>query len=138
MPASCEDALLQIKAAGSSWVTGYNNAMTHHADAESHWNLGQDHEAIEDILLSLYDIRQMGNELAGWSPYDYQGPIWWYLTNCVTELTLIQMIEAYINADDDARSAHRLLLDAYQASMYDKPFDREYHALWIQRFRSWQ
>ncbi len=80
----------------------------------------------------------MGNELAGWSPYDYQGPIWWYLTNCVTELTLIQMIEAYINADDDARSAHRLLLDAYQASMYDKPFDREYHALWIQRFRSWQ
>lgn len=53
------------------------------------------------------------------------------------ELTLVKMIEAYINADDDHRSAHRLLLDAYQASMYDKPFDREYHAAWIQRFRSW-
>lgn len=138
MPASCSDALTQIKAAGASWVTGYNNAANHHADAETHWGLGQDHEAIQDILLELYDIRQMGNELGGWIPYDYKGPIWWYLTNCVTELTLIQMIEAYINADDDARSAHRLLLDAYQASMYDKPFDREYHALWIQRFRSWQ
>jgi len=53
------------------------------------------------------------------------------------ELTLIKMIEAYIKADDDHRSAQRLLFDAYQASMYDKPFDREYHAQWIQRFRSW-
>lgn len=53
------------------------------------------------------------------------------------ELTLIKMIEAYIDADDDHRSAHRLLLDAYQASMYDKPFDQEYHTNWVQRFRSW-
>ena len=53
------------------------------------------------------------------------------------ELTLINMIQAYIDAHDDHRSAHRLLLDAYQASMYDKPFDKEYHAGWIQRFRSW-
>ncbi len=53
------------------------------------------------------------------------------------ELTLIKIIEAYIGADDDHRSAHRLLLDAYQASMYDKPFDQEYHASWIKRFRSW-
>ena len=44
------------------------------------------------------------------------------------ELTLIKMIEAYIDAPDDARSAQRLLFDAYKASMYDKPFDREYHA----------
>ena len=51
--------------------------------------------------------------------------------------TLLDFIEAYIDADDDHRHAHRLLIDAYQASMYDKPFDREYHALWIQRFRSW-
>jgi len=51
--------------------------------------------------------------------------------------TLIDFIEAYINADDDHRSAHRLLLDAYQSSMYDKPFDQEYHAQWVKRFRSW-
>jgi len=51
--------------------------------------------------------------------------------------TLIDFIEAYINAEDDHRSAHRLLLDAYQSSMYDKPFDQEYHAQWVQRFRSW-
>jgi len=53
------------------------------------------------------------------------------------ELTLVKMIEAYIAADDDHRSAQRLLFDAYQASMYDKPFDQEYHNSWVQRFRSW-
>lgn len=53
-------------------------------------------------------------------------------------LTLIKFIEAYINAEDDHRSAHRLLLDAYQASMYDKPFDMEYHKNWVQRFKQWQ
>ena len=52
--------------------------------------------------------------------------------------TLLDFIEAYINADDDHRSAHRLLIDAYQASMYDKPFDQEYHNSWVQRFKSWQ
>lgn len=54
------------------------------------------------------------------------------------QLTLIKFIEAYINADDDHRSAHRLLLDAYQASMYDKPFDMEYHKNWVARFRQWR
>lgn len=54
------------------------------------------------------------------------------------ELTLIKIIEAYLDANDDARSAQRLLFDAYKASMYDKPFDEEYHALWIQRFQSWE
>jgi len=54
------------------------------------------------------------------------------------DLSLVKWIEWYIDAKDDHRSAHRLLLDAYQASMYDKPFDKEYHASWIQRFRSWE
>jgi len=53
------------------------------------------------------------------------------------ELTLVKIIEAYIDADDDHRSAHRLLLDAFQASMYDKPFDLQYHSDWVKRFRSW-
>ncbi len=136
---SCSNALALIKSGASSFVTYYNRAMDHHSDAVTHWGLLEDHLAIEDILSELYDIRQMGSQWGGWDPYSYEGPIWWYLKNCVAEydLTLVKIIEAYIAADDDHRSAHRLLLDAYQASMYDKPFDQEYHASWIQRFRSW-
>lgn len=54
------------------------------------------------------------------------------------DFTLLTFIEAFINADDDHRSAHRLLLDAYQASMYDKPFDMEYHKNWVTRFKQWR
>lgn len=54
------------------------------------------------------------------------------------EFTLLTFIAAFINADDDHRSAHRLLLDAYQASMYNKPFDMEYHKNWVARFTQWQ
>lgn len=54
------------------------------------------------------------------------------------DFTLLTFIEAYIKADDDHRSAHRLLLDAYQASMYDKPFDMEYHKNWVTRFKQWR
>jgi len=54
------------------------------------------------------------------------------------ELTLLKMITAFIDAPDDHRSAHRLLLDAYQASMYDKSFDMEYHKNWVTRFKQWR
>ena len=50
----------------------------------------------------------------------------------------LDIIEAYINAHDDHRSAWQLLTDAYKASMYDKPFDLEYHTMWVQRFKSWR
>lgn len=59
------------------------------------------------------------------------------LYNWEHDMSLVKWIEWYINSNDDHRSAHRLLLDAYQASMYDKPFDQEYHNSWVQRFRSW-
>ncbi len=73
------------------------------------------------------------------SSFDY---VYWFnvhqgLYEMEPELSLLKMIDAYINADDDARSAQRLLFDAYQASMYDKPFDLEYHTDWVRRFRSW-
>ncbi|MBA7652689.1 hypothetical protein ES703_60528 [subsurface metagenome] len=54
------------------------------------------------------------------------------------ELTWLKVIEAYIAAEDDHRSAFQLLTDAYKASMYDKPFDLQYHKDWVQRFKSWR
>ena len=75
-----------------------------------------------------------------WDTSNFYESIYWANKDASAdyELTLVNMIQAYIDADDDHRSAQRLLFDAYQASMYDKPFDKEYHALWIQRFRSWE
>jgi len=54
------------------------------------------------------------------------------------EITIVDLIAAYIDAEDDHRSAWQLLTDAYKASMYDKPFDLEYHKTWVQRFMQWR
>lgn len=50
---------------------------------------------------------------------------------------LAKWILQYTAAHDDLRAGHRMIIDAYNASMYDKPFDQEYHTLWVQRFKSW-
>jgi len=92
--------------------------------------------SMSNLIWNLIDIRESAPDRSAFCE-----SIYWANKDVPAvaeyELTLVKMIEAYINADDDHRSAHRLLLDAYQASMYDKPFDKEYHALWVQRFRSW-
>lgn len=105
-------ALNSIITAGERWDDVWDRLLYGWTQSSGFWR-----------IISLVDgIHTDFDELCNGDPY---------------ELTLIKMIEAYIAADDDHRSAHRLLLDAYQASMYDKPFDKEYHAAWIRRFRSW-
>ncbi len=54
------------------------------------------------------------------------------------ELTLNKMLGAYISADELERRNHLLLTDAFRATMFDKPFDKEYHAFWVRTFKSWE
>lgn len=54
------------------------------------------------------------------------------------ELTLIKMLGAYIAAPEIDRRSHRYLLDAFRASMYNKPFDLSYHTEWVRRFATWE
>jgi len=63
----------------------------------------------------------------------------YYLEHCVggDEFSMEILFTAYLDAKDDERSAWQLLTDAYQASMYDKPFDLEYHKTWVARFKEW-
>ena len=127
----------------------YANSTSEVANALTNWNLPDDHAAIRNLITAA---SKTAESLGEWFDTYIYGYPRYNLIKLMTiiddrlaaleaagtyDLTLVKMIEAYIDADDDHRSAHRLLLDAYQVSMYDKPFDREYHALWIQRFRSW-
>ena len=128
------------------WAAGIQN---YHTAAQYEYGLGNDHEALGEVIGAIYFTWNFAHELINFG--FYVTGLWRILDLAAGirddiddlqnggeyELTLVKMIEAYINGDDDHRSAHRLLLDAYQASMYDKPFDQEYHASWVQRFRSW-
>ena len=137
---TCAGALLAMKSSASQSLTYSNRTLNHMSDAWVHWNALDDHEAIEDVLHGLSDANiAAGYAGYGYAPFDYVGPWWWYLTNCVAGVSLEAMIAAVIapEAHDDHRSAWILLWDAYRASMYDKPFDQEYHNAWVQRFKSW-
>lgn len=127
---SCSNALALIKSGASSFVTYYNRAMIHNGDADTHWLLGQDHEAIEDILSELRDIRQMGSQWGGWIPYDYEGPIWWYLENCVAgdDLTMDAILSVMITASEAEYRTFIGLVDAYRVGLWNKPFNAEYFA----------
>lgn len=127
---SCSNALALIKSGASSWVTYYNRASNHRNDAESHWLLGQDHEAIEDLLLALLDAMTMGSQWGGWTPYDYEGPIWWYLKNCIVaeDLTMDAILSVMITASEAEYRTFIGLVDAYRVGLWNKPFNAEYFA----------
>ncbi len=138
MAVSCTDALFKIKQGASSIVTSYNRALTHHNDAESHLQANEIPEAIRDILYELYDIRQMGLEFGGWDPYTYEGPIWWYLENCVSgyDLTMDDMISVMLAATEEEYSYFIGVIDAYRVGLWNKPFESEFYAALARGFAS--
>lgn len=129
-----------IKNQSNSIVIYSLMSLNHRSDAWAHWYALEDHLAIQDILHALSDTAYCADLGYGaWEPYPVGGPLfqWMKLYGGGEELTLLAFIEAYIDADDDHRAALQLLFDAYKASMYNKPFDLEYHQNWVQRFLSW-
>lgn len=144
-----DDRLAMLAAQWDYLDDNHGYATTHGVEAFTEWFAGNDHAAIGKL------INQTGKFLKMWrvliwktpAPYDYYNiPLMFGLIGDAIgdvppeyELTVIKMIAAFVDPDtvDDHRHAWMLLTDAYRASMYDKPFDMEYHADWVQRFRSW-
>jgi len=127
----------------------YANSTSEVSNALTDYYAGDDHAAIRHLITAA---SKTAESLGLWFyTYTYNYPRYNLIKLIETiddrlevletggdyELTMFKIIEAYLKAPDVARSGYQLLVDAYQVSMYDKPFDREYHALWIQRFKSW-
>jgi len=96
----------------------------------THYNLGEDHEAIYDMLLAMSDMVSMGEAWGGWNPYGYEGPIWWYLENCVSgyTLTMSDLLSVMLSASTDEYRYFIGLVDAYRVGLWNKPFNSEYFA----------
>lgn len=143
--ATCDQVLAHINeyyAAGIGYKPSLETAVS---TAVTYWLGGDDHLALYYAIQALSPIKYMLYRL-----YDANYPsigefaVPYYLEHCTGgdpppeyELTWLKVIESYIAADDDHRSGWQLLVDAYKASMYDKPFDLEYHTMWVKRFKSW-
>lgn len=128
-PETCAGALDAMKQSASYSLNYSNRCLNHMSDAWTHHGLGQDHEAIEDILKGLSDTNvAAGYAGYGYTPFDYVGPWWWYFTNCVGALDMSAILNAMLAAEPDEVNYFIGLVDAYRQSIWVKPFNQEYFA----------
>lgn len=143
---SCSQILAYLKYRYGEAEVHRGQLSNYKSYAYTSWLEGDDHGAINHIINGLGRIIYIFDRLIEWDyPDDNECLLWYYFSNCVDgeapeeyELTMTKIIQAYIDTPDDIRSAWQLLVDAYQASMYDKPFDMEYHKTWVRRFHEWR
>lgn len=138
------DSRLDEAAVYRQWMEG--DAV----EARYEFGLGNYNTALDLIISAVYGAWHFADILVPWLP-KLQGL--WRVNSLAAgirddftelcngaeyELTLTKMLGAYIAAPDIDRRSHRYLLDAFSASLYDKPFDLSYHTEWVQRFKSWE
>ena len=139
-PLTCAGALLAMKQSASMSLTYSNRCLDHMTDAWAHWNVNQDHEAIEDILHGLSDTNvAAGYAGYGYAPFDYVGPWWWYFTNCieVPELTMDSILSTMLTATPDQILYFIGLVDAFRNSVWTRPFNQEFFASLSRGFQQW-
>ncbi len=130
MAANCTNALAEIKTDAMMIVIYYNRATTHIDDAQTHYDLNQDHAAIEDLILASRDINMAASSFGGWGDYPYEGAIWWYLKNCITEyeLTWQAICEAWVKNDFEGRDWTIAIIDRMRQILWDEPFNVQWAA----------
>lgn len=125
-------------------------ARNHFEDADFHWQALDDHEAIEDILLGVYDNNQAIERVAWGGYWGYNGS-----TNIIPtaldrnmacpfideapeyELTMANLIQTMLTADPDEVRYFVGLVDAYRQSVWNKPFNTEFYAALARGFELW-
>ncbi len=130
-PYDCSGALSQIKYHTKSSFLRADDAITHKQAASIHWNLNQDHLAIEDILSALTDL--VGAIKYGSFAYDNfypYGALFYFLNPenenpCIgaPELTAEAICEAWAKDDFKGRAWTIAFIDRMRQMIWDEPFD---------------
>lgn len=137
-PETCAGALDAIADSAYKSLTYSNRALTDINNALSHWNLGQDHEAIEDLIKGLSDTNTAAGYAGyGYDPFAYVGPWWYYFTNCIAGLDMDSLLNVMLEADPKQVEYFVGLVDAYRQSIWNKPFNSEFFAALARGFEQW-
>ena len=103
-----------------------NYAVNYTEDAETHWNLNQDHLAIEDILKALAWITTSLGYCAGiYEEYAPKGIVPYFLRNFTgeaDELTAKAICEAWAKDDFTGRGITIAFIDRMRQLLWDEPF----------------
>lgn len=125
---NCAGAIAAIEHGIDYAFSQGDKAIAHKQDAEVHWNLNQDHLAIEDINKALSDLA-FGLQRCNYkyAPFYYTPALVYYLTECIAEpeeyeLTAKKICEAWIADDFKDRALTIAIIDRMRQLIWDEPF----------------
>lgn len=113
--------------------------------AFEHWESNQDHAAIEDLLTAVYQLIFSNLDLIdNYSPYANGGAVYHFLNKYTwpyVQPAVVDMDSILVAMFDV--SPHQIMLfeaytQAYKASIWNAPFDEEYHAALVRKWRLWE
>jgi len=116
-----------------------NWAIADNANARTHWNLGEDHEAIYDLYLAGEDLSSALLYLTyKYDPYYTDMPIPHFLefhTIEKAEVTMLSILSAMSIATPDELMAFIAVTDAYRSALWDRPYNSEYYSTFVRFFK---
>jgi len=123
----------------TNWDNAYYEryyAQTSINAAQAHWNLGEDHEAINDLIIAV----QYHNDCLDWmltfslplSPTTLLPKILYQIYDIAGgepfELTMAALINCMLTADNEEYKSFIGIVDAYRVALWNKPFEVEFYA----------
>jgi len=139
-PFTCAGALTQMQMHTVFMFSQADDAITDEQYAHTHWNLNQDHAAIEDILKALHHIvSSLKYGSFSYAPFYPYGALHYYLTTCLDEpeIDMDMILDAMVGATPEQVMYFIGLADAYRQSVWNKPFDKEFFAALARGFALW-
>lgn len=134
--------ITQIRVLYNAAFTYNEQAGVHENDATAHWNLAQDHAAIEDLLFCVIDLKAAITRLTyKYAPWHPDLPIPHFLEYHTTESAAFDMesiINAMLTADPDQTLYFVGLVDAYRQSVWTRPYNKEFFAALARGFMEWE
>jgi len=132
---------LDIEHIRANYTSAHNQWVWANADfvaAKTHWNLGEDHEAIYDLYLGCIDLRSGANLLTcQYDPFYPDMPIPHFLEFHTTEdggVTMDAILDAMWNSMGGQTMTFVTYIDAMRGSISEKTVFEPYLSSWMRHF----
>lgn len=139
-----DDAYNALRSGFTSGIAKFWDATDSWFDIQAHWQAGEDHAAIYDIMIWMTFMKGCINDV--WN-FSWNNPdksrtlesIYWAHTDIdIPELNMASIIIAMYGATPSEFKDFIGIEDAYRQALWNMPFNREYYAELARGFAEWE
>ena len=144
------DALIAELDSKYQTAQGYTSAARGYLQhAQAHWDIGQDHEAIDALIDAIFEHNQTcekimyqgfygwpGNGLALTDALDRDKACPFITAAPPSEVTMDDVLSAMITATSEQLEKFIGLVDAYRVSLWSEPFNIDFYAALARGFKT--